>query len=119
MTPQEALAQACEKVYPGLVSGPRISDYPPSETRKGMQMAAAILDALPKEVRRSWEEVTAEHYAEPGDCMMCEQFDYGAQQERERLWTVVKELFDSLRDGYGHDPRFAAVWDAFHSENDR
>lgn len=41
------------------------------------------------------------------------------RQERERLWEVVKPVLGWLLPGYGKDPRFAAMWDAFHPEDDR
>ena len=47
----ESLAAALERYYPGLISGPRVEDYPPSKTRKGMQMARAIIAAA-KEAER-------------------------------------------------------------------
>ena len=39
-----------------------------------------------------------------------------AAAERERLWETVKPVLDMLPTGYGRDPRFAAMWDAFHPE---
>ena len=51
---EELLAAALEKYYPGLISGPRVEDYPPSKTRKGMQMARAIIAAA-KEAERENE----------------------------------------------------------------
>ena len=39
-----------------------------------------------------------------------------AAAERERVWEAVKPVLDMLPNGYGRDPRFAAMWDAFHPD---
>lgn len=40
-----------------------------------------------------------------------------AKLERQRLWEVVTPILEMLPMGYGRDPRFVALWDAFHPDD--